>query len=242
MRASWADRKLSFTSLWSTQAMAFDDRVFDDVYASKLDMSKHSPVRTYALSSKTPTCVALSLKAPVSFTGRDSHGLQGNRGALANGSDSFFQVVHTYIYIYIYIYICICTTITHNLCICHNVLYVECITPPPDKGRPSNVSTRGFQLREFLPNFCRSHANWNRFGSTCTWNKCFSQEACLFSKLYVCSRTIELQKHRKITTRNTYTHAHTCIYLCVSPKQPRRSPTRAPDNQFRTNVILTNIY
>ena len=31
---------------------AFDDRVFDDIYATKLDMSIHDSVRTYALSSK----------------------------------------------------------------------------------------------------------------------------------------------------------------------------------------------
>ena len=29
---------------------AFDDRVFEDRYATKPDMSRHDPVRTYALS------------------------------------------------------------------------------------------------------------------------------------------------------------------------------------------------
>ena len=48
------------TQIRSTQVRAFDYRVFDDIYGTKLDMSKHNPVRTYALSSKSPTREALN--------------------------------------------------------------------------------------------------------------------------------------------------------------------------------------
>ena len=80
--------------LWGTQARAFHDRALDDIYATKLDMSKQNPIRTYALSSnnKTPACIA-----PICVRQRRS----------------IYMYMHLYVFnIYIYIYMILYVILT----------------------------------------------------------------------------------------------------------------------------------
>ena len=122
-------------SLRSTQVRAFDDRVFDDMNATQLDMSKHNPVRTYALSSEEHKYLCSSdshtsyCKLCV-FRQRDLSGtpvhlpISSPKSARASVYIYIYIYIHTYIQIHIYIYIYIHT---HMYTYVHIYIYIYII-------------------------------------------------------------------------------------------------------------------
>ena len=86
----------------STRAgKAFDDRAFDDMHATKFDVSE---IRAYALSSKTPdTYVYMYMRVYIYIYIHITH--------------IFMYMIYVYVCIYVYIYMCVYIYIYIYICI-----------------------------------------------------------------------------------------------------------------------------